>query len=110
MAEPQPTPTEPVGSRGRRVVLFLDRRHPDAAAIEARFTAVRWPPGAQPHVVDLATDPVSADWYGIRGGPVVAVVCNGSVLALEHECGEDACARVWAVANQRDLRAFEGLT
>lgn len=90
-------------------MLFLDRREPSASEIETRFAAVRWPPGAHPQVVDLATDRASAEWYGIRGGPVVAVVCNGSVLALEHECGDDACARVWALANRRDLRAFEGL-
>lgn len=109
MVELQRDPADPVGAHGRHVVLFVDRRRAEAAAIEARFLAVRWPVGAAPTVVDLATDRTSAEWYGIRRGPVVAVVCNGSLLALEHECGPESCARVWALANRRDLRAFEGL-
>ena len=94
---------------GRYVLLFIDPTDAGAPAIQARFSAVAWLPGTQPVVVDLCTDPESARWYGITRGPAVAVVCDGILLDVEHDCSEEACARVRESAARRDPRAFEGL-
>lgn len=90
------------------MLLFVDRRKPSAAAAEAQFSAVRWPPGTVPEVVDVATDDERTSWYGISDVPAVAVVCDGALLAIEHECSEAACTRVCKAASERDPRVLDG--
>ena len=90
------------------MLLFVDRRQPSAAEAEARFSRVQWPPGTVPEVVDVATDDERTSWYGIADVPAVAVVCDGVLLAIEHECDASACERVCEAASQRDPRTLDG--
>jgi hypothetical protein len=52
-------------------------------------------------VVDLAAPAPLADWFGIRGGPCVAMIQDGAVVAIEHSCNADACGRLLAEAASR---------
>lgn len=96
-------------AKGQRVILFVDRRRSDAADAEARFAQARWPDGTRTEIIDVATDHERASWYGIADVPAVAVVCDGVLLAIEHECDAAACERVCEVARQRDPRTLDGL-
>jgi len=95
--------------KGRRILLFVDRHGSDASAAETLFATMEWPKGSTPEVIDIATDQESARWYGITKGPAIAVVCDGVLIAIEHNCDEQACTRVRQAAARRDPRAFEGL-
>ncbi len=85
-----------------RALLFVQGTHGERSAQAMRnFGAIRWPVSCEPAIVDIDRDPLVARWYGIQTWPAVAIVHNAMLLAIEHTCTTDACARVLAAAQAR---------
>ena len=80
------------------IVLFTVD-HPSTHAMCARFDAATWPRGYSVCKVDLDEEPEARSWFALaEGRPAVAVVLDGAILALEHECTDEACSRLLRTA------------
>jgi len=86
----------PGGHRGLCAVLFVDGATEAGTRVRERFAGAPWPAGCARSVVDLAAPAPLADWFGIRGGPCVAMIQDGAVVAIEHSCDAGACGRLLA--------------
>lgn len=69
---------------------------------------MQWPGGLQPQIEDQGESGQLAGWYGVVNFPAVAIVDEGMLVAIEHECSSDACERLQEVARARasELKGF----
>lgn len=94
------------GTERPTIVLFCTE-HPSTDALRDAFQRVSWPAGYRVSLVEVGTQPVERRWFPLHEPPVVAVVLDGAVLALEYECSADACRRLVRVAEQQRHRLTE---
>ena len=89
---------------GTWAILFYDGSSEDTVP---RFESLPLPRWVKRAVIDAREDPQVETWFGIRHFPSLAVVRDGALLAIEHECDEETCARVVATARGRHPGCFE---
>ncbi len=96
---------------GRCVLLFVERDGAAAAASSdalSCFESMTWPQGWGAFVIEASDRPDLVCWFGIRQTPALIVIRDRSILAIEHECSPEACARVMALTGGRDAElAFD---
>ena len=66
------------------------------------FQSMAWPQGWGDYVIEASSRPDLVGWFGIRQTPALIVIRDRSILAIEHECSPEACARVMALTGGRD--------
>ena len=71
----------------------------------ARFDTLEWPRSWRVATIALDDAPVVAERMGVTETPAVAVLREGSILAVEYGCDPGACERVvrWARVQLREL-------
>jgi len=93
------------GAKGVYVVLFLSSQDPthdiSTDADITRFAALSLPRHLPRVVVDTEGAPETARWFGVTQTPVLAVISDGALLAIEHQCEESVCERLIAFADQQ---------
>ncbi len=87
---------------GLRILVFFDSAQgvPDEASL-ARVKSAAWPGGRKPELIDVQQGREEAEWYGIVRVPAVAIVDDGMLVAIEHDCSAQACRRVVGLARRR---------
>ena len=93
---------------GLFAVLFSNSTRPGAEALEARFSELQWPADLRQVIVDTRTASASAEWFGLGEGPAMALICEGSLLAVEYECSDGVCDRILKIGYQQ-LAALAGV-
>lgn len=89
------------------IVLFCTE-HEATTGMREAFASTVWPRGFRVSMLEVREDPEAGRWLPLADRPVVAVMFDGAVLALEHECSAAACRRLLRVA-EAQLRHFEEL-
>lgn len=85
----------------RILVLYDSAQAEQTKAALARVQSAEWPGGRKPELHDVHETRKEADWFGIVEFPAVAIVEDGMLVAIEHECTQQACERVMAQARAR---------
>ncbi len=88
------------------IVLFRTE-HPTTQALNAKFEDMAWPSGYRVCTIDVAQQEDVCGWFSPSEAPAVAVVFDGVILALEHDCTVDACRRLLRVAAAQRSRLNE---
>lgn len=65
------------------------------------FAQLPWPDNTRLMALDVSRATRTAEWFGIRDTPALAVVHNGMLLAVEHHCQPDACGRLLECARKQ---------
>lgn len=89
------------------IVLFCTE-HEATTGMREAFARAAWPTGFRVSTLDVRDEPEQKRWLPLADRPVVAVVFDGAVLALEHECSAAACRRLLRVA-EAQLRRFDDI-
>lgn len=84
----------PGGSRALFVVLFWRSSDPAASAMRRDCAGIIWPRCFRPVSVDLDSAPEIAEWYNLSVAPMLGVVTDAALLAIEHECTTEACRKL----------------
>jgi len=82
-------------------VLFIDPGEPMCDKAIDKLRAMTWRGDLRIAVVDVHRAPQTARWFGVHTGPALAAVYDAALLAIEHECSEEAFARLIAAAREQ---------
>ena len=90
---------------GRRFVVFFTGGDPGDAAECQRFREADWPPGLARVEVDVRAAPSLREHFGLRRLPAIAIVEDGSLIALEYDCHPDSREFLLSMARAQHSRA-----
>ncbi|RMG20947.1 MAG: hypothetical protein D6729_01880 [Deltaproteobacteria bacterium] len=96
---------------GRRFVVYFGAGDPasdaEGRALCRAFREARWPADLTPVEVDVERAPELLAHFGLRRLPAVAIVEDGSLVALEYACTPEARDFLLSVASSQRRRAYE---
>lgn len=95
---PEDGPLWESGPRHCHVVLFYDPVEDAEAA--AKFNSMPWPRSWTRILADVSVEVECAQWFGITTTPALALIEDGMILSLEHECSPGTCERALQQAAQ----------
>lgn len=104
MLQPEEATVRLLPGRQDQFAAVLFAHNSDAESVE-RFQQLQWPAGWDVFFVDVAATPALTGWFGVRETPVLAVIRDGALLALEYECAPEVCERLqrWAVSQHEQI-------
>lgn len=86
----------PGGSRGLFAVLFWRSSDSRSAAARRRFADISTPANFRAVAVDLDAAPEIVSWFGLSTCPMLGVVTDGAMLAMEFDCSAEGCRTLFA--------------
>ena len=84
----------PSGPGGLFAAIFCDPSDRANDGLLARFAEKQWPEPVRPVVVDIRGAQDTARWFGMDEGPVLTLISDGTLLAVEYNLSEGACCRL----------------